>query len=161
MKKKHKHGPLDEMLSYVIDKARLHDVAAIDPLVWYPAREVNYPGVEEDDSVWAIFICASHDTPQGSEFHCDQALLGTVLDDLPEWTAAVDTVLLLKRPGDLTREEAEGHRSQVVRELKKHFADVRPFGDELSVCASARGRWPGKKVEAMVANLAAERARNT
>jgi hypothetical protein len=66
--------------------------------MWFPATEVHHHAAEPNGTIWAVVVCGSHDTADGPEFHCDMAVLGTVLDDMREWRPLVDTILLLKRP---------------------------------------------------------------
>jgi hypothetical protein len=84
------------------------------------------------------------------------AVLGTVLDDMHEWRSLVDTILLVKRPHDLTRDEAEGKRREIVRGLMKDFAAVHTFDDQVDCLRFCARRWPGKKVEALLTALEAE-----
>lgn len=143
-----------------IRKARLSDAAAITPLVWHPVSETGgYSAAEPDDDEWVFRVCASHDTARGPEFHCDELLLGTVIGDitLSPLYAAADVVLEIRRPNDLTRKEAEALRGEVADALREHFkGGVYLFDDDLDCLRFCASRWPGKRVEALLAGLTAE-----
>ena len=135
---------------------RLGDAVALTPVVWRSAHGV-YPGAEADDKIWYLNIAASHDTRTGPQFHADQVILGLVGAKTSDWIAdAIGVVLEVRRPGDITYEQAKEKRAQIMSRLKERFAEVHTFDSELECAKFCAARWPGKKVEGMLAAVAAE-----
>jgi hypothetical protein len=146
----------DGIIEALVRKARLGDAVALTPVVWGPARGI-YPGAEADDRIWYFNVAASHDTPTGPQFHADQVILGLVGAETPAWlAAAVDAVIEIRRPGDITYEQAKDERDQIVSRLKDQFAAVRTFDSELECAKFCAARWPGELVERMLAAVASE-----
>jgi hypothetical protein len=153
---KQKTGPVSELLAHVRKKARLNDMAVVGPLVWYPAHEIGHAGY---DDYWATFVSASHDTPKGPAWHCDQATLGKVAGEIPE--ALLDAVAcawIVTSGDELTRKQAEGRRQEIIRGLEKDFASVRAFDDDVECVRFCAERWPGAKINKLARNIAAHYA---
>jgi hypothetical protein len=74
-------------------------------------------------------------------------VLGGVAAEIdPEFAAHFDTVISIRRAGELSLDEARERRAELIAALKQKFREVHAFDTELAAASFAAGRWPSPKL---------------
>lgn len=81
----------------------------------------------------------------GTEGELTELVLGELFPDLPQWTDACDTVLTIRRPDELTIEEARSRRLGIVKILTANLDVVQSFDTDLTLATAYATQFPSSK----------------
>jgi hypothetical protein len=117
-----------------------HTVALVAPVRTY------------DDDTWSVMVFSGHpDQPKGAKL--SKIDLGTIAGDPPPIAAMMDVVIHARRPGDLTRSEANAATDQLTAELIMALETVESFPTELAMARRAGELFPGKRTAELLQNV--------
>jgi hypothetical protein len=87
---------------------------------------------------WEVYVITSRGDPQIAAVN-----LGTAMAEPdPVFAALFDTVLLVRRQSDISRDEAKSCRAQLISALRQKFHNVHGFDTELEAAGCALRLWP-------------------
>lgn len=106
-----------------------------------------------------ISVLVAHGT-FGTEGELTELVLGERFPELPEWTAACDTVLTLRRAGEITLEEARAERHEIITTLSNGLEVVQSFETDLALATAYATQFPSEKSRQVLDRVAVERGAN-
>lgn len=109
--------------------------------------------IYRDDCISVLVAHGSFGTPG----NLTEIVLGSHFPDLPAWTHVCDTVLTIRRPNDITMDEAREKRIEIVRKLRAHLEVVQDFQTDLALATAYATQFPSNKSRRILDDVAAER----
>jgi predicted GIY-YIG superfamily endonuclease len=94
----------------------------------------------------------------GTPGELTEVVLGERFPDLPAWTDACGSVLTIRRPDEITLEEAEGQRANIIATLRLHLEEVQAFETDLALATAYATQFPSDKSRRVLDDVAAEKA---
>jgi hypothetical protein len=92
----------------------------------------------------------------GTEGDLTELVLGELFPDLPEWTDAVETVLTIRRPDELTLAEAGDRRREIIDTLTADLEVVQSFQTDIAMAAAYATQFPSAKSRQLLDAVASE-----
>lgn len=93
----------------------------------------------------------------GREGNLTEVLLGQIAPDLPDYAHLIDTIISIRRVNDITKDEADGVRREIIQKLQKHLRSVEAFETDLSFAVAYASRFPSAKSRKVLDDIAVER----
>lgn len=103
-----------------------------------------------------ISIMVAHGKP-GTAGQLTEVVLGRFCDDDPVWASAFDTVIHVRRPGDMTIGEANDLRRVIIEKLQENLSHVEEHGSDLSLAMAHAAIFPSAESRKILNDIAAER----
>ena len=143
---------ITELAKELAALAEQRDHVVVGPLVWYPAAEIGgYRDAGPDDDIWTTGVIV----PPGKIISVQIGIVASEPD--PEWFAAFDVVLTLRRPNEMTREAAKAQRQDLIAALRKEgFKKIHNGTDELDAAQLCARLWPSERFDKLVRAVMAE-----